>query len=491
MQVKRFVAADMRRALDLVRQEMGSEAVILSSHRTPQGVELVTSLDADLPTRGVDERRAFGRAFEEDIDTPLPSDSAWRAHAGVQQAVSEYGAKPSSHKLAKTSEQLAAEIEQARERMLAAKRQAKLSEQPLKDSLSHSSTAEEPKEAQSLTREERKPTVKATSSQRDIVDDDANELQCLRDELADMRLLLEQQLWQLTQPITDHNVLPAGFNTQGIPRDHIKIKTQQHLQRLGLAQDIVQSLISEIGAEQRLSQAWREALARLSRQIPVSGVDISEAGGVFALVGATGVGKTTTIAKLAARYVLQHGPGKVALVTTDTYRVGAQDQLRSFGRILNIPVRSVDQQASLVTVLANLKSFPLILIDTAGFRHGDPMLQQQLAMLNEVSAVQKVLVLAANSQVQTLKASVHAHLSKDLRSCVLTKLDETVSLGEALSVILEQGIPLSYITDGQEVPKDIHIAVAHKLVARLVAVAKSGMSSERPVSSEILQDDVV
>ena len=195
--------------------------------------------------------------------------------------------------------------------------------------------------------------------------------------------------------------------------------------------------------------------------------------GAYAFVGQTGVGKTTTIAKLAARYVLEHGPGKVALVTTDTYRVGAYDQLRGIGRILNIPVRAVDQNNSLLTLMANLKKYELVLVDTAGFSHGDPMLKEQLNYVDSCPWLKKVLVLAATSQMPTMKASVHAFASrKPVSASVLTKLDETVSLGEAISVVTEQKLPVAYVTDGQEIPKNIAQATGHKLVAKAVSLVK-------------------
>lgn len=200
---------------------------------------------------------------------------------------------------------------------------------------------------------------------------------------------------------------------------------------------------------------------------------------MFAFVGPTGVGKTTTIAKLAARFVLEHGLGKVALITTDTYRVGAHDQLRSLGRILNVPVRVVDKERSLPSVVASLKEFPLVLIDTAGFRQGDPLLKEQEAQLDSCPGIERVLVLACNSQLQTLKASAHAYTGKSVRGCVLTKLDETGSLGEALSVVIDQRLPVLYSTDGQAIPNDIAVASAPNLVSKAVALMKAQHNAER------------
>jgi flagellar biosynthesis protein FlhF len=206
-------------------------------------------------------------------------------------------------------------------------------------------------------------------------------------------------------------------------------------------------------------------------------------GGLYAFVGPTGVGKTTTIAKLAARYVLQHGLGKVALITTDTYRVGAHDQLRSLGRILNVPVRVVDKERSLPSVIASLKDYPLILIDTAGFRQGDPLLKEQEELLDSCPGLQRVLVLSCNSQRQTLKASAHAFNNKKLLGCILTKLDETCSLGELLGILVQQRIPVLYSAHGQAIPNDIAVGSAANLVAKAASLMKSQRESERVFAS--------
>ena len=194
---------------------------------------------------------------------------------------------------------------------------------------------------------------------------------------------------------------------------------------------------------------------------------------VIGLAGSVAVGKSTAARVLQQMLARWPEHPNVALVTTDTFRVGAHDQLRSLGRILNVPVRVVDKERSMASVIASLRDFPLVLVDTAGFRHGDPLLRDQLQMLDGCPSVERVLVMACNSQLQSLKASMHAYASGHLVGCVLTKLDETASLGEALSVVLRQGLAVAYTTDGQDIPKDIAIANGHALVARAVALLKA------------------
>ncbi len=482
-EVKRFVAPTMTRALELVRDEMGSEAVILSSNRVENGVEIVTSLEPDLPTRGISARREFGHNFDAETDRVLPSDSAWRTQAGVRQAADNFGGRTEMNSMApqpkRTGEQLAKEIEQARERMLEAKRRAKEADQPIGQSLDQNySPAPQPPEANSYPQqanyryEAPGSNHPGKSAYQPSAEADENEQQLneLKGELADMRMLLEQQLWHMSEQKPSSTKVPHQVQ---LPPKYPVING--HLTRLGLSEDLVEDLVLRAGNHSRLSDAWRSCIVQLARKIPVVKEDLVDAGGIFAFVGQTGVGKTTTIAKLAARYVLQHGPGKVAIVTTDTYRVGACDQLRSLGRILNVPVRAVDSEHSLLTVLSGLRQFPLILVDTAGFRHGDPLLKSQLKLLDACSSMKRVLVMSCNSQWQTLKASTHAYTSntRQIDACVLTKLDETASLGEVVSVLLEKSIPVAYTTDGQEIPKDIHCASGSSLVAKSVALMKA------------------
>lgn len=513
--VKRFVAPTMRRALDLVRAEMGPEAVILSSQKVDGGVEVITSVEPDLPTRGIDVRREFGRHFDSELDTAMNSDAAWQMQSGVDQAAAQYASRVEVNDRRPAAEprgaQIAREIEKARERMLDAKRRAREADQPLEEMRRQpraerpSAAAEQPVQPQydntgafaggarsqaydsagyssgyssAGYASEAHPSHSHSSAayhssgaaQVSTPEEDAR-LESLQSELADMRMILEQQLWRIsaqnetTAAMPSQINMPAGFSVLG-----------DHMARLGLPEKLAQRLLRDAGHDRKVSNTWRRCMTRLAGDIPVVEGDFINQGGIFAFVGQTGVGKTTTIAKLAARYVLENGPGKVALVTTDTYRVGAYDQLRSLGRILSVPVRAVDNDNSLLTILASLRQFPLILIDTAGFRLGDPLLKDQLRKLDTCKALKRVLVLASNSQLQTLKASSHAYSSAHSRvdACVLTKLDEAASLGEAISVLLERDIPLAYTTDGQEIPRDIAPASGHKVVAAAVALLKSG-----------------
>jgi flagellar biosynthesis protein FlhF len=288
-----------------------------------------------------------------------------------------------------------------------------------------------------------------------------SQLSDLQAEIADMRFLLEQQLDRLSGQQV------ASINSP------VLASVARRLERLNLPKDVIGKVINACSKTKTLSDAWPDALANLAHQLPVSGRDIVDQGGVFALVGPTGVGKTTTIGKLAARYVLQHGADKVALITTDTYRIAAHDQLRSLARILRVPVRVVDEANPLDSVLRSLRHCSLVLIDTAGFRHGDPHLKAQLQALADQQQVKTYLVMSCNSQAQMLKASIHAYGAARIQGCILTKLDETASIGEAIGVVMQNRLPIVYTTDGQDIPKNLEVARAHQLVSKAVALLKA------------------
>ncbi len=497
MTVKRFVAPDMRRALDLVRSELGPDAIILSSQRTAQGVEIITSIEPQTQPRGVDERKSFSQQFDQDFDRPLASDQAWENREQIEQAAGQYPVTSGQRR----GETLERELEAARIRMLASKKAAAQAA-AAQSAQARAAQARDPRGAAGKSAAAPAGTgrksgrgavtnMKTDRQMKDLVEQvrdrqgvngsqknaggngDARLTQ-LQNDISDMRMLLEQQMWQLRD-----NDRASDRESYKAPVQSLSVETlEKRLARMGLPSHLVRRLASCATPGKSVSVAWRESLARLSRLIPVNNKDPIAAGGVFAFVGPTGVGKTTTIAKLASRYVLENGLGKVALITTDTYRVGAHDQLKALGRILSVPVRVVDQERSLAQTVASLRNFPLILIDTAGFRQGDPLRKEQDAALDACPGVQRILTLACNSQVQTLKASAHAYGSASLAGCVLTKIDETASLGEALGVMIERNLPVLYSTDGQGIPKDIAPASAATLVAKSVALLKALRSAE-------------
>ncbi|MDQ5918031.1 MAG: flagellar biosynthesis protein FlhF [Pseudomonadota bacterium] len=221
-----------------------------------------------------------------------------------------------------------------------------------------------------------------------------------------------------------------------------------------LARDLLDGLPQDLDARQ--AQTWAKSAADRTLRTLGSDHDIIEKGGVFALVGPTGVGKTTTTAKLAARCVLRHGAHKLALVTTDGYRIGAHEQLRIYGRILGVSVHLVKDGDDLRHTLAELSHKHMVLVDTMGMSQRDRMVTEQIGMLADCG-VQRLLLLNATARGDTMDDVVRAYNGPDLAGCILTKVDEAASLAPALDVVMRHGLKLHYVSNGQRVPEDLHL----------------------------------
>lgn len=254
----------------------------------------------------------------------------------------------------------------------------------------------------------------------------------------------------------------------------------RRLTTLGLSNALCRRLADEVTHSEDVEHAWRQSLAFLARHVPVPEDDILADGGIVALVGPTGVGKTTTVAKLAARFALRHGQRQVALITTDSYRIGAHEQLRTYAQILGVPMQVAADRDELRAAINSLYDKRLVLIDTAGMSQRDVRLAEQLAALGSGSPLVKhYLVLSAAAQSGVLDEAVRAFGQVDLDGCILTKKDEAASLGGALSALVQHQLPLAYVGDGQRVPEDLHPARAHNLVARAVTLMQqSGQAPE-------------
>ena len=291
-------------------------------------------------------------------------------------------------------------------------------------------------------------------------------LDAVRSELTGLRELIEMQLGTMVWGnIQENQPLIANL--------------WRRMQRIGLPVDVSKKLMDEVSDETDPRRAWRIVLAHLARSLIVPEREPLEEGGVIALVGPAGMGKTTTLAKMAARYVLSHGAKNIALVSMDGYRIGAQEQLKTLGKILNVPVTQVEPGESLLEALEPLKKKKLVLIDTAGLPSADPALRQQLDALaaGDLKA-RNYLVMAATSQEQVLRATYQSYRRCGLAGCVITKLDEALSLGEILGVLVSEKLPLAYLADGPRIPDDLHTPRSHQLVSRAVRMQMSEDPSE-------------
>ena len=424
MQVKRFFAADMRQAMKLVRDELGADAAIIGNRRIAGGVELTAALDYKLS------------ALAPRVPNIELEDELRKTQSRIVTAQAELSLRGDGDP--STNRQLFAGL-------------------PL--------TAAEPLIEPTFV-EPPRPAPVAPASQS--VDQRA--FDSMRFELNGLRELLEVQLGSL-----------AWNQLQGSRPQQANL--WRRLQRIGLSGPLSRDLLALITEFDEPRQAWRMLLAHLARMIATPEIEPLEEGGVIAMVGPAGMGKTTTLAKLAARYVLKYGSQNIALVSMDSYRIGAQEQLKTLGRILNVSVTHVDPGQSLAQALDPLLRKRVVLIDTAGLQASDPALRMQLESLAGRGIRSKnYLVLATTSQKQVLTAAYHSYKRCGLAGCILTKLDETASLGEVLSLAISHELPVAYLTDGPRIPDDLHLPRRHQLVSRAVSVQMQEEPSEEAMA---------
>ena len=422
MKVKRFFAQTMAEALKQVSNEMGPDAVILSNRRVDGGVEIVTALDYD-------ENMARQRLGEK------------AAEATNGSKLAELQADQHRH--------LEDELTRSRSRIQDV-REKRASVGARYTGVAFDDAAiEQEMEDPDVSVSLESPVAEPASAEAAGY---SGELASMKAEINSLRELVRGKAEAAARP------KPEG------PGNAVQQRLSERLQEFGLSTDLAGSLAQQ-NRNARLEDAWKQSLKMLATGVRTARENWLEAGGVYALVGPTGSGKTTTIGKLAARYVLEHGPDSLALVTTDRYRVAAHEQLFVFGRILNVPVRVVDETHSLDDILDELSDRHLVLIDTAGLTSSDRGYQEQLGELaRSHHNIRSHLVVSATSQPRIMKSVWHCYKMANLAGCVMTKIDEALTLGESLGFVMETGLPVAWYTDGQKIPEDLHPAQAVPLV---------------------------
>jgi len=284
----------------------------------------------------------------------------------------------------------------------------------------------------------------------------------MRDEIKQLRGLLENQLAHLAWGDLIH-------------REPLHAGAIRRLSSMELDAALIERVSAPTVHARDEEHAWQLALSELAANVPVAEHDLVDQGGIVALVGSTGVGKTTSVAKLAARYVLRHGQRHVALVSTDSYRIGAHEQLMTYGRLLGIPVQVASDHRELRSTLNSLADKRLVLIDSAGMSQRDVRLSEQFATLADSGIpIRTLLVLSATAHPSVLDETVDAFSCVALEGAILTKLDEAARLGGVLSTLINRQLPLMFVTDGQRVPEDMHPARAQNLVQKAVGLTLGG-----------------
>ncbi|KTC86402.1 flagellar biosynthesis protein FlhF [Legionella brunensis] len=307
-------------------------------------------------------------------------------------------------------------------------------------------------------------------SQRNENLSSASPLDDMREEIQTLRGMLEAQIRG-----------QAGYGKQPL---HALLT--QKLLDLSVSQLTASKLVSQINPSLNQHRAWQQVLSHFSDALPIRNLPRIEEGGIYAFVGPTGVGKTTTLAKIAARFALRFGADKLGLVTMDTYRMAAHEQLMLYGKILGVQVCIAQDDVSLARVIRQLSDKKLILIDTAGMNPADSRVKIQMELLSsKLHSISTVLVLPATSHYQVLMHAITHYGIERLEQCIITKLDESVALGGVLSTVAETGLETSYLTHGQRVPEDIKMATRHQLIEQFTEQEKLLQGNEHHSQLEI------
>jgi flagellar biosynthesis protein FlhF len=439
MKLKKFTAPTTREALQKLRAELGEDAIILSTKQTAAGTEVLAASSQDLDV--VTEKPAVT------VATPASWTKAERAQFAAQEATRQPTA----------AEKIAQQV--------AAQRDVLINKAPV---VKHALPAAAPREfaKDDMISEVAKRRSQAASESM------MSEQTAVLEEIKQMRQLLKDQMAIMTW------------------RDALEKNPQRGelwnlLTQSGFSPLFARTLVDKLpeGLSETQMQDWAMNVINKNLNVVPADKDIVETGGTFALVGPTGVGKTTTTAKLAARCVVKYGADSLGLITTDSYRIGAQDQLRIYGKILGVQVYTAQTHADLAQLRSTMQRKRLILIDTVGMGQRDARVAEQTKILTD-SHVKRVLLLNATSQPETLDDVVRHYKSTGLSGAILSKLDEAIKIGGVLDVVMRHKLALHYIATGQRVPEDLFPADPRVLVHRAM---RSRSSQAFQTSSEELK----
>jgi flagellar biosynthesis protein FlhF len=473
----------MRTALKEVKEELGADAVIMSNKKLADGVEIVAAVDNDrapekpaqvAPTEMAQPQSRVQppRFVRPEPQRARPEPQAQVADS-LQALLDRQAPRPRSPELASMFSQSGINTEEVfKPRQIA-------EERPERSNSAFNYRAQTKAQPQQQSQAWSFDDDLDTGFGDDLepVTKKVDEMATMREEMNAIRQLLEHQV--------------SGLMKQEMARrDPTRACLVDRLQGMGIDNDVAEQMACFIPDDVSRKEAWNSLLEMVANQMHTTNNDILRQGGVYALVGPTGVGKTTTVAKLAALGAQKYGADKVALITTDTYRIGAYEQLATYGRIIGCPVKQVKDANELAEVLYHLRNKRLVLIDTAGMSQRDIRLTEQLNTLMRSSRVdiRSYLVLSATSQMHVLQEAVRHFQKVNLSGCIFTKLDECLSLGEIISIAIQNRLPIGYLTNGQRVPEDIRVANAHKMVKKAEQLylkrIKAQHSRRVPVASQ-------
>ena len=475
MQIKRTFAPTMREALALVKREQGADAVILGNKKVPGGVEILSAIDFD---ESAVSHLAAQAPAPEMAAPPAPaatSDVASDAWVGTllhdgrreptlgpvvagqrRNAPAAEPSAPAAPASAAPAPRLQAVAPRkpaaAKPTASARARPRAVPQTPPAKAARGVNPVNKPAPGPVAKQASRRAPVKPAVQKPMIIDQVRSELQNLRD-------LMESQL----------SVLQWDRFSQKHP---VRTVLLNLMAEMGLGADVCDTVLAHLDKlDQDPHKVWQQALGIIARCIPINRRDLLAEGGRIALVGSTGVGKTTTIAKLAARFAHLHGKRSVAMISTDQFRIGAQEQLQHFARLLEVPLLTAGDGEQLVDCLDMLADKKLVLIDTAGMSQRDLRLSEQFHRLQRgAPQIRPYLVLSANTQLAALNQTIQNFGKVKLAGAIVTKLDEAASLGGIITASIRHQLVLAYCGTGQKVPEDLEAAKSHRLVSRAVAL---------------------
>jgi len=486
----RYVAPDMRQALRGIREQLGDDAVVLSSKRTPEGVEVTAAVDFDA-TRLENESVALATQPQPQskarTQPAAPRKTEWRSAPAapaparpVAPAEPDSDPNPAQPTIDPAIALVAAKLRAAAPNATRAAAEPRLpapapastatrpatpATRPAAPAPRATATALPARAAApaqvALAAPARPPAAPVAAAPAPVTAASNAAMDNMNHELRIMRRMLEAQLEQL------------AWNDR-TRRTPVIAEMLRELTEMGISQDLAERIGEQLPDDVDLTSARRFAIAGLSQYLRTAGPRWQDEGGRVALVGATGAGKSTTLAKIAVRWVLRHGARDLALVAADSARIGAQDQLQALGQLLGAPVYAPDGFGGLPVLLAQLTRYRLVLIDTPGTSVRDPQLAARLAVLsNCASQLESALVLPANMQAGAIDEAVRRFAPANPGCCLVTKVDEAASLGGVLSVLIRARLPIAYVSSGQRVPEDLQPARALDLVSQAVQLAKA------------------
>jgi flagellar biosynthesis protein FlhF len=438
MNIKRFVGKNSREALAMVRQALGDDAVIISNRAINGGNEIMAVSDQEI----------HAMANQQHIKTVTSKASA--AHVELDDTDVELTEEDFAN-----APTLLSILNQNKEQ---AKPHAAI--QATQHLQSTSVNEAKPRDSMVPDLAFVSPTQQIPTFSNEVLSEKIN---VMLSEMRVMRHRFESQM----------NAMTWNQHLQNSP---IKAKMLSMLLAGSFSAALSRQLAEKLPNQLDMAKAtnWIKAILAKNLNTINNESELLDQGGVFALVAPTGVGKTTTTAKLAARYVMKHGTQNLGLITTDGYRIGGHEQLRIYGKILGVMVYAVKDEADLKIALNELKNKHTILVDTVGVSQRDQMVTEQIAMLSNMNVnIKKLLCLNATNTGETLTDVVRAYKGRALDGCIITKLDEAASIGNVLDVVIREKIKLYYTTHGQRVPEDISLANKEKLINRALTLQAS------------------